>query len=70
MLSFSLSPPVPYMRIKEYSHFSGIPISTLRKDMENNKLIIRPKAAKNEKTMVNVIAMMEVASREALEKLG
>ena len=58
------------MRIKDYSHFSGIPISTLRKDMENNKLIIRPKAAKNEKTMVNVIAMMEVASREALEKLG
>ena len=70
MLSYALQLPVPYMRIEEYSRFSGVPMSTLRKDMENNKLIIRPKAAKNEIPMVNVIAMMEIASREALEKLG
>ncbi|MGF1842481.1 hypothetical protein L4C39_04700 [Vibrio clamense] len=69
MLSYALQIPAPYMRIEEYSRFSGVPLSTLRKDMENNKLIIRPKEAKNEIPMVNVVAMAEMATREALELL-
>ena len=69
MLSYALQLPVPYMRIEEYSRFSGVPMSTLRKDMENNKLIIRPKDARNEKPMVNLVAMTELATREAMDLL-
>lgn len=69
MLSYALQLPVPYMRIEEYSRFSGIPLATLRTELKNNKLIIRPKAAKNEIPVVNVAAMFEVATREALDLL-
>lgn len=70
MLSYSPALPVPFVTYEEYSRATGIPIETVKSYARNGKIIIKKKTAPKEKPLVNLIAMNELAVREALEVLG
>ena len=66
MLSFQVVINSPYMTYEEYARFSGLTLRTLRDWAAEGKLIIKKKEKPRETPMVNVIAMVEMATREAL----
>ena len=70
MLSYSPALSVPFVTYEEYSRATGIPIETVKSYARNGKIIIKKKSAPKEKPLVNLIAMNELAVREALEVLG
>lgn len=70
MLSFQPVIPVPFMALDEYSRLCQIPRSTLEKMSQDGRLILRKKTRPKDKPMVNVIAMTEIAAREAIAALG
>ncbi|MCU4196778.1 regulator [Vibrio cholerae] len=45
-------------------------MTTLRDQIRAGKLIIKKKEKRGEKTQVNMIAMFEIAAREAMQVLG
>lgn len=70
MLSFQPAIPVPFMALDEYSRQTQIPRSTLEKMATQGRLILKKKESPKEKVMVNLVAMTEIAAREALAVLG
>ncbi|MBY7811636.1 hypothetical protein KW448_08250 [Vibrio fluvialis] len=70
MLSYSPALPVPFVTYEEYSRATGMPIDTIRHYVREGRIIIKKKTAPKEKPLVNLIAMNELAAREALEFLG
>ncbi|MCE7556359.1 hypothetical protein [Aliivibrio fischeri] len=69
-LSFQVVVPVPFMTYQEYSKYSGITVRTLKNWQQQGLLIIKEKNKPRETPLVNVIAMQELATREALSYLG
>lgn len=63
-------PKVPFMALDKYSQESGMPMTTLRDQIRAGKLIIKNKEKRGEKTQVNMVAMHEIAAREAMQVLG
>ncbi|CDL83863.1 MULTISPECIES: hypothetical protein [Xenorhabdus] len=55
----------PYVSIKKYSDFSGIPENTCRAMVNRGEIIIRPKKSSKEKIQVNMIAMLEDAIKNS-----
>ncbi len=70
MLSFQIVIPVPFMTFEEYSRHTGMPKRTLKDWAAKGKLILKKKELPKETPLVNIIAMQELATREALEHLG
>ncbi|AGN34193.1 hypothetical protein VPPG_00068 [Vibrio phage VD1] len=70
MLSYSPALPVPFVTYEEYSRATGIPVETIKSYARKGKIIIKEKQAPKEKPLVNLIAMHEIAVREALQALG
>lgn len=70
MLSYSPVQPVPYVTYEEYSRLSGIPLGTIKDYVSRGKILIKKKERAKEKPLVNMVAMNEMAVREALEMLG
>ncbi|MDD1792548.1 hypothetical protein LRP50_05325 [Enterovibrio sp. ZSDZ42] len=70
MLSFSVAIPAPYMTCEEYARFTGMTYRTVKDWAAQGKIITAPKVNKGDTPMVNVIAMMEKASRETNQLLG
>ena len=70
MLSFQLVIPAPFMTFDEYARFSGMTPRTIADWASKGKLIIKKKEVPRETPLVNVVAMTELATREALEQMG
>ncbi|MFL7010921.1 hypothetical protein [Enterovibrio norvegicus] len=70
MLSFSVALPSPYMTYEEYARFSGMSFRLVKDWALEGKIITAPKINKGDTPLVNVVAMMEKASREANQILG
>ncbi|CZF83147.1 hypothetical protein [Grimontia marina] len=70
MLSFTVAIPAPYMTYAEYARFTGMSKRLVEDWAALGKVIIAPKVLAGEKPLVNVIAMIEKASRETNEILG
>ncbi|EKO3378397.1 MULTISPECIES: hypothetical protein [Vibrio] len=71
MLSYSPALPVPFVTFEEYSRSTGIPIDTIRHYVRQGRIIIKDKViGSKEKPLINLVAMNEIAAREALAKLG
>lgn len=70
MLTYSVPPKSPYVTCEEYSRISGIAMGTIRQYITEGRIIIKPKAKRRDKPLVNMVAMHEIAAREALELLG
>ncbi|HHG3392686.1 TPA: hypothetical protein ACPVY6_001974 [Vibrio parahaemolyticus] len=70
MLSYNPVLPVPFVTFEEYSRATGMPIATIRDYVRKGRIIIQEKAAPKQKPLINLIAMNEIAAREALARLG
>ncbi len=70
MLSYSPALPVPFVTFEEYSRATGIPMRTIQDYVRQGRIITKKKGASKEKPLVNLVAMNELAAREALELLG
>ncbi|MGF1761028.1 hypothetical protein L4D76_24510 [Photobacterium sagamiensis] len=70
MLSFQVVINAPYMTYDEYARFSGLTIRTIREWANEGKLIVKAKTKNRETPMVNVIAMTEMATREAMTRVS
>lgn len=70
MLSYNPVLPVPFVTFEEYSRITGLKLETIRDYVRKGRIIIQEKRAPKEKPLVNIIAMNEIAAREALAKLG
>ena len=58
------------MTYDQYSQFSGMPKRTIMDWVANGRLPIKTKAKGKETPLINMIALVEMATREAMEKLG
>ncbi|WP_409306138.1 DNA-binding protein [Pectobacterium sp. B1J-3] len=61
----SITLATPYVTLKEFSRISGLPIATCYQWVHLGKLPIRAKTAKNERTMINLLALTKEAEWEA-----
>lgn len=66
----SSPPPCPYVTVDYYCNHSGLAEGTVRQFIDEGRIIIKPKAKPREKTLINMVAMTEMAAREAMEKLS
>ncbi|ENM5730710.1 hypothetical protein CW613_001705 [Vibrio mimicus] len=70
MMTYAVPPESPYVTCEKYSYISGLPMGTIRQYIEEGRIIIKPKNKPREKPLINMVAMHEIAAREALAKLG
>jgi len=70
MLSYSPALPVPFVTFEEYSRATGIPMRTIQDYARQGRIIIKKKDVPKEKPLINLVAMNELAAREAIELLG
>lgn len=70
MLSFNLAPSAPFMTYEQYSRTTGISVNTLKTMVADGRLILMRKESPSQAALVNVIAMTELAARQAHELLG
>lgn len=61
----SITLATPYVTLSEFSRISGLPIKTCYQWVHQGKLPIRAKTAKNERTMINLLALTKEAEWEA-----
>ncbi|ELO4022987.1 hypothetical protein QWR20_004234 [Vibrio fluvialis] len=65
------SPPAcPYVTVEQYMALSGLAEGTVKQFITDGRIIIKPKTKPREKTLINMVAMTEIATREAMELLG
>ncbi|ARP40670.1 hypothetical protein BCS71_17235 [Vibrio lentus] len=70
MLSYQVVLNTPFMTYDQYSQFSGMPKRTIMDWVADGRLPIKKKAKGKETPLINMIALVEMATREAMEKLG
>ncbi len=70
MLSYQVVLNTPFMTYDQYSQFSGMPKRTIMDWVADGRLPIKIKAKGKETPLINMIALVEMATREAMEKLG
>ncbi|MGR5112027.1 hypothetical protein [Vibrio jasicida] len=70
MLSYQVVLNTPFMTYDQYSQFSGMPKRTIMDWVADGRLPIKTKAKGKETALINMIALVELATRETMEKLG
>ncbi|MEZ9233272.1 hypothetical protein AB4259_19550 [Vibrio amylolyticus] len=70
MLIHSQPPAAPFVTYAKYMELTGIANTTLRKKIEDGEIITKKKENPKDKPFINMVAMNEIAAREALEVLG
>ncbi|ENN6466344.1 MULTISPECIES: hypothetical protein [Vibrio] len=70
MLSYQVVLNTPFMTYDQYSQFSGMPKRTIIDWVSDGRLPIKRKAKPKETPMINMVALLEMATREAMERLG
>ncbi|EMC4024019.1 hypothetical protein VDT04_000227 [Vibrio cholerae] len=70
MLTYEVAPESPYVTCEKYSVISGLPMGTIRQYIAEGRIIIKPKDKVKEKPLINMVAMHEIAAREAMQVLG
>ncbi|MDN3695886.1 hypothetical protein F0249_03290 [Vibrio sp. 03-59-1] len=70
MLSYQVVLNTPFMTYDQYSQFSGMPKRTIMDWVADGRLPIKKKAKGKETPLINIIALVELATREAMENMG
>ncbi|WP_418114369.1 hypothetical protein RJD40_18800 [Vibrio scophthalmi] len=70
MLSYQVVLNTPFMTYDQYSQFSGMPKRTIIDWVSDGRLPIKRKAKPKETPMINMVALLELATREAMESMG
>ncbi len=58
------------MTYDQYSQFSGMPKRTIMDWVADNRLPIKSETKPKETPLINMVALLEIATREAMEHLG
>ncbi len=70
MLTITTPPEAPFVTYEKYMQLTGMKYTTLTDQIRQGKIIIKKKDLPREKPLINMVAMAEIAAREALEILG
>lgn len=70
MLTYKIPPLSPYVTYEEYSRISGLAMGTIKQYVEQGRIITKPKDKRRDKPLINMVAMHEMAAREAIAALG
>ncbi|HGZ7313727.1 hypothetical protein [Vibrio parahaemolyticus] len=70
MLSYQVVLNTPFMTYDQYSQFSGMPKRTIMDWVADNRLPIKSETKPKETPLINMVALLEIATREAMEHLG
>lgn len=70
MLSYQVVLNTPFMTYDQYSQFSGMPKRTIMDWVSDGRLLIKNKDKPKETPLINMVALVELATREAMENLG
>ena len=70
MLTYSVAPQTPFVTHDKYMELTGLPKSTLNDLIRDGKVIIKKQNKRGHKILINMVAMHEIAAREAVEVLG
>ncbi|ENM6580927.1 hypothetical protein ACEV7Y_01795 [Vibrio parahaemolyticus] len=70
MLSYQVVLNTPFMTYDQYSQFSGMPKRTIMDWVADNRLPIKSKTKPKETPLINMVALLEIATREAMDNLG
>ncbi|ENH7109822.1 hypothetical protein ABWJ26_000225 [Vibrio fluvialis] len=69
MLSYQVVINTPFMTYEQYSQFSGMPKRTISDWVNEGKLPIKNKDKPKETPLINMVALLEIATREAMQQL-
>ncbi|EGU37068.1 MAG TPA: hypothetical protein DCS35_17510 [Vibrio sp.] len=70
MLSYQVVLNTPFMTYDQYSQFSGMPKRTIIDWVSDGRLPIKRKSKPKETPMINMVALLELATRETMERMG
>ncbi|KJY76686.1 hypothetical protein TW78_04480 [Vibrio coralliilyticus] len=70
MLSYQVVLNTPFMTYDQYSQFSGMPKRTIMDWVSDGRLPIKVKSKPKETPLINMVALLEMATREAMQNLG
>lgn len=70
MLTYSVPPRSPYVTMEEYSRLTGLALGTIKQYIGEGRIITKKKDKPRDKPLVNMVAMHEIAAREAMQVLG
>ncbi|HDY7965938.1 TPA: hypothetical protein RQK66_000466 [Vibrio vulnificus] len=70
MLTYKIPPLSPHVTYEEYSRISGLAMGTIKQYVDQRRIIIKPKDKRRDKPLINMVAMHEIAAREAIAVLG
>ncbi|NOH77954.1 hypothetical protein F0247_23380 [Vibrio crassostreae] len=70
MLSYQVVLNTPFMTYDQYSQFSGMPKRTIIDWVKDGRLPIKTKAKGKETPLINMVMLLEMATRETMERIG
>ncbi|CAH7238251.1 conserved hypothetical protein [Vibrio chagasii] len=70
MLSYQVVLNTPFMTYDQYSQFSGMPKRTIIDWVKDGRLPIKSKDKPKDTPLINMVALLEIATRETMERLG
>ena len=70
MLSYQVVLNTPFMTYDQYSQFSGMPKRTIKDWVKDGRLPIKKKDKPKDTPLINMIALVEMATRETMERMG
>ncbi|TMX39734.1 hypothetical protein DA096_26335 [Vibrio rotiferianus] len=70
MLSYQVVLNTPFMTYDQYSQYSGMSKRTIMEWVADNRLPIKTKRKPKETPLINMVALLEMATREAMESIG
>lgn len=70
MLHFQIAIPVPFVTVDHYCALTGMNKRTVQDYIRKGKIIIKKKEAPKESPMINMVAMHQIAMREAEQQVA
>ncbi len=61
MSDIAIQIATPFVTYEEYSRLSGLPYNTVKKMVADGRIPIRPKVRKNDKPLINLLALTQEA---------
>ncbi|PSW59899.1 hypothetical protein C0W54_18175 [Photobacterium kishitanii] len=70
MFQFQIAIPTPFVTVEQYCSLTGMPKGTVIDYIRKGKIIIKKKDLPREKPLINMIAMHQIAIKEAEQRVG
>ncbi|OBU37434.1 MULTISPECIES: hypothetical protein [Photobacterium] len=69
MLHYQIAIPTPFVTVEQYCTLTGMPKGTVIDYIRKGKIIIKKKELPREKPLINMIAMHQIAVKEAEQQV-